>query len=94
MPELSGLTRIRAAFAARVPAGRTLTDDTNFFEAGFTSLLLAQVLADLTGDGIRMDLVDLFRYPTVAALAEAVAARQAPAGRAATAGRLPWQAAR
>jgi hypothetical protein len=83
---------IRAAFVARVPAGRVFTDDTNFFEAGFTSVLLAEVLADLVRAGVSADLVDLFRYPTVTALGYAVAVRQA--GAASVERRLPWQAAR
>jgi aryl carrier-like protein len=90
---------IRAAFVARVPAGRVLTDDTNFFEAGFTSVLLAEVLADLARAGIPVDLVDMFRYPTVTALEYAVAVRQAsasaePGAAASVERRLPWRTAR
>jgi aryl carrier-like protein len=84
---------------ARVPEGRVFTDDTNFFEAGFTSVLLADVIADLAEAGIRVDLVDLFRYPTVTALAGAVGVRQVPAAAehgplAAVDRRLPWRVPR
>ncbi|SFO58387.1 acyl carrier protein [Actinomadura madurae] len=88
--------RIRAAFASRAPRGRILTDRTNFFEAGFTSVILAAVRADLDGAGLSLGMVDMFRYPTLATLIEEVEARAAAgtghparANRAAAA-RLPW----
>ena len=88
--------RIRAAFARRIPQGRTLTDHTNFFEAGFTSVTLAAVRADLDDTGLSLGMVDLFRYPTLATLIEEAEARMAaetgrpPRANRATA-RLPWE---
>ncbi|KHD78273.1 hypothetical protein MB27_05360 [Actinoplanes utahensis] len=46
--------------------------DTNFFEAGFTSELLADVLNDLQQAGHAVSLVDLYRYPTVRSLGAAL----------------------
>ncbi|MEU4244962.1 acyl carrier protein [Actinoplanes sp. NPDC026619] len=59
-----GLTGVHACFARR----RALDADTSFFEAGFTSALLAEVLEDLRDEGFTVSLVDLYRYPTVRSL--------------------------
>jgi aryl carrier-like protein len=66
---------IRHALLARVPDGRTLDGDTNFFEAGLTSAALAEVLAELLAAGLPVSLMDMFRYPTLSTLSHAVAAR-------------------
>lgn len=88
--------RIRAAFASRTPPGYTLTDHTHFFEAGFTSVILAAVRADLNDAGVSLGLVDMFRYPTLAALIEEAEEHMAeetgqPLRANRGAGRLPWQ---
>ncbi len=58
----------------------------NFFDLGGHSLLLAKVHAALKRDlGRELSLVDLFRYPTVAALAQALAAGEGGAPAAAPA---------
>ncbi|MFI5957629.1 acyl carrier protein [Cryptosporangium sp. NPDC051539] len=89
---MSGLgERIRVAFEARRPGRATLPSDRNFFEAGYTSVLLAAVVGELAEDGVRLSLVDVFRYPTLAALTEELQARAA-GGPAAPAAMLPWQA--
>jgi aryl carrier-like protein len=96
-PMTAPVEQIRKAFLARVPAGRSLADNTNFFEAGFTSVLLAGVLSELLAADIRLRMVDLFRYPTLLALTAEVTARLAAEGpvdgRRGDAGRrrLPWQ---
>jgi aryl carrier-like protein len=78
--------RILAGIHARFTRHRPVDLDTNFFEAGFTSAMLAAVLADLLDDGFGVSLVDLYRHPTVRALAAAlgIEERRAPAA-------LPWQ---
>jgi hypothetical protein len=55
---------------------RSLDVDTNFFEAGFTSALLAEVVTDLNAAGFTASLVDLYRYPTVRELAVALGLEQ------------------
>lgn len=59
---------LRQAFERHAPDGRAVTADTNFFEAGFTSVALAAVLADAAGIYPPLALVDLFRFPTLRAL--------------------------
>jgi amino acid adenylation domain-containing protein len=56
--------------------------DENFFDLGGHSLLLVQVHARLRGlfPEAELGIVDLFRYPTVRALAEALGAKRKPAG--------------
>ncbi|MFC4015609.1 acyl carrier protein [Nonomuraea purpurea] len=71
------LERVHALFAERRP----IDLDVNFFEAGFSSLMLAQVLPGLRALGLAVSLTDLYRYPTVRLLAES--------GRSVVA-RLPW----
>lgn len=73
---------IHGVFTRRRPVGL----DTNFFEAGFTSAMLAAVLAELRDAGLGLSLVDLYRHPTVRALAASVGIeeRRAPTT-------LPWQ---
>ena len=51
----------------------------NFFDLGGHSLLIIQVLERLRPRvGVELGVVDLFRYPSVATLSEALHARQAP----------------
>jgi aryl carrier-like protein len=86
---------IRRAFLRRTPPGRRLDPEMNFFEAGFTSAVLAAVLAELVEAGIPLRLIDLYRYPTLSALETEAASRSrtrsapdrptAPSRRA-----LPW----
>jgi aryl carrier-like protein len=78
------LATIHAVFTARRP----IDLDTNFFEAGFTSTQLAELLTELVGAGLDATLLDLFRYPTVRQLA-AELGQIAPAPSARPA--LPWQ---
>ncbi|MGI5239058.1 acyl carrier protein [Dactylosporangium sp. CA-139066] len=66
--------RIYATFASRRP----LDVDTNFFEAGFSSLSLAEVLTELQALGLPLALVDLYRYPTIRALGAAKAGPPRP----------------
>lgn len=79
---MSGAADIHARFARHRP----LDLDTNFFEAGFTSAVLAAVLADLVDAGFTVSLVDLYRHPTVRQLATAlgIGERRTPPA-------LPWQ---
>jgi aryl carrier-like protein len=83
MSTRSVVDRVREAFAAQRPIGV----DSNFFEAGFTSTGLAEVLTALQSEGWSLNLVDLYRFPTVRALA-AELDRRATAVPAAP--RLPW----
>lgn len=77
--------QVRAAFASHGP----IDLDTNFFEAGFTSAMLAGVLTSLRSLAVDVSLVDLYRYPTVRKLTAALGARQAgPPGAGRTA--PPW----
>jgi Phosphopantetheine attachment site len=55
----------------------TVTADTEFFEAGLTSLDLLQLHRLLTSDGLPLPLTDVFRFPTARRLAEHVAAADA-----------------
>ena len=95
MPDHGELNRkIRAAFAAhRPPACTDLGEDSNFFEAGYTSVRLTAVVEALADDGVDLTLIDVFRYPTRRALSAEAARRhggpQAPpsGGRRA----LPWE---
>lgn len=80
---------VRLAFVANAPDGRNLSEDTNFFEAGFTSIRLTAVLAELVDAGIEVTLLDLFRCPTLAALTGELLARTGPE----PTGRLPWESA-
>ncbi|TCO54030.1 acyl carrier protein [Actinocrispum wychmicini] len=70
--------QVRAVFAGFRP----IDLDTSLFEAGFTSKTLVQVLAELRGLGLELDLIDLYRLPTV---------REAASPSLETRGlRLPW----
>ncbi|GAA0743744.1 acyl carrier protein [Dactylosporangium roseum] len=70
-----GPEQIHAVFDRR----RRLGQDTNFFEAGFTSALLAETLEDLNALGLPVRLVDLYHHPSVRALAQAFAPPEPPA---------------
>ena len=60
-----------------LPAGATLLPDTNFFEAGFDSLTLLLLHADLRAAGYAdLDPTDLFRWPNLRALSVALSARR------------------
>lgn len=61
-------TALSTAFAAEL--GRAIAPDTPFVEAGAHSLTLAAVQARLRTTFPSLTLVDLFRYPTITALAE------------------------
>jgi aryl carrier-like protein len=60
--------RIAAAWARALCLDRVGTDD-NFFDLGGNSLRLLGVQAALAAGGTRVNLIDMFRYPTVRALA-------------------------
>lgn len=78
--------RLHAAFTATRP----IDADTSFFEAGFTSKALVDVLARLQDLGLDMELVDLYRFPTVRGLAEEIGRRTAADGEPAARSGLPW----
>jgi aryl carrier-like protein len=80
--------QVRDALLARLAAGRSLGEDTNFFEAGLTSASLAELVAELRGHGVGVTLVDVFRYPTIRQLVDELA-RRAGRARPGQAG-LPW----
>jgi hypothetical protein len=61
------VTRIHAVFRRHRPLGL----DTNFFEGGFSSSTLTEVLAGLRELGLEVTLIDLYRHPTVRQLAAA-----------------------
>ncbi|MEU5783369.1 acyl carrier protein [Micromonospora lupini] len=86
---VSLLEQVRSIIATRRPLG----DDTNFFEAGFTSSSLTAVLADLENAALSLSLVDLYRFPTIRALANELRRRAAAAAPAPTTGPrpLPWE---
>jgi hypothetical protein len=78
--------QIRQVFAARRP----IDLDTTYFEAGFTSPMLVGVLDGLRELGLELDLIDLYRFPTVRLLAADLGS-PAPDTRApASPSRLPW----
>ncbi|MFE8944793.1 acyl carrier protein [Streptomyces sp. NPDC007856] len=88
--ELSEL--LRRSFRAHRPQGRSeLGDDTNFFEAGYTSVLLTAVLADLVTKGVELTLVDMFRHPTMRLLQAEAARRHGVPDPSPTADALPWE---
>ncbi len=73
-----------AAIWRRALARQEVGRDDNFFELGGHSLLLAELHDELQALSPRpLSMVDLFRFPTVAALAAHVAAAAAPTARAA-----------
>lgn len=59
------IERIHAVFGG----SSRLDVDTNYFEGGFNSAALAALLPRLRALGLELTLIDLFRYPTVRALA-------------------------
>ena len=62
--------------------------DTDFFEVGFTSVLLAEVVSRLTERGLEMTIVDVYAHPTVRQLTEALHSRYRQQDHAAP----PWLA--
>jgi acyl carrier protein len=57
----------------------TVPVDTNFFDLGGKSLQLPQILADLdTLSGIKISLVDLFKFTTIRTLAEYIRSQTQP----------------
>lgn len=74
------IERIHAVFGGPSSLGV----DTNYFEGGFNSAALAALLPRLRALGLELSLIDLFRYPTVRALAS----RRTTAGQAP--GTPPW----
>lgn len=84
-----GLDELERMFHQRLPAHRRLHPDTNFFEAGLTSVTLAGIVTELQQQGLGVTLIDMFRYPTLRELAGELARRTGdPPVRP---GRLPWQ---
>ena len=72
-PPRTEMERIIAAIWREVIGVESVAVDDNFFDLGGHSLLLARVQARLSGIlGRELPMVDLFRYPTVGSLAEAV----------------------
>jgi aryl carrier-like protein len=70
-----GIARVHAVFRRYRPVDL----DTNFFEGGFSSALLAEVLAGLRELGLDVSLTDLYRYPTVRELYAAGGSADRPA---------------
>jgi aryl carrier-like protein len=66
--------------------------DANYFEAGLSSRVLAEVLTELRGLGLELALVDLYRFPTARALLEELARRAAPDHTGPSRTELPWAA--
>jgi aryl carrier-like protein len=86
---------VSRVFLTHLPHARTMGENTNFFEAGFTSVRLTAVLADLADLDVGLGLVDLFRYPTLRDL-KAELRRRGVRYADATSGsprahRLPWE---
>jgi aryl carrier-like protein len=81
--------RLRHAFASRATDDYPFADDTNFFEAGLTSLRLAELVDELRSAGINVTLLDVFRYPTLRELSDELARRS---GDVLGVSRPPWQA--
>jgi Phosphopantetheine attachment site len=78
--------QMREVFARFRPIGL----DTNFFEAGFSSPTLVEVLEGLRGLGLTLTLIDLYRFPTVRLLAAEAARRASPDARGSARAELPW----
>jgi aryl carrier-like protein len=79
---------IRLALLKHLPPGRVLSPVTNFFEAGFSSARLVEVLAELRAGGLEVSLVDLYRFPTLQSLTAEVHERTAGGPRRPHA--MPW----
>lgn len=62
---------VHEAFRTYRPIGL----DTDFFEVGFTSVLLAEVASRLTDRGLEMTIVDVYAHPTVRQLTNALRSR-------------------
>jgi aryl carrier-like protein len=90
-PMTTPADRIAEVFHHHVPPGRRLAHDTNFFEAGFTSARLNQVLAGLAHAGIDVTLLDFFQYPTLGELTDEVLRRTPAARQRDDQHQLPWQ---
>ncbi len=86
VPPATALERMVADIVAAQLGGDRIGRDDNFFDAGAHSLLMVRVAAELTRRlGRTVAVVDLFRFPTVAALARHLgdsAADDAPPDRA------------
>lgn len=54
---------------------RPIDLDTNFFEGGFSSSTLAEIVGELRAQGLTVSLLELFRHPTVRQLAGALGAQ-------------------
>lgn len=54
---------------------RQIDLDTNFFEAGFSSATLAEIVGELREQGLTVSLLELYRHPTVRQLAGALGAQ-------------------
>jgi hypothetical protein len=80
--------QVRAALARY----RDIDLDRNFFEAGFSSAELAEVLDRLNASGLGVVLLDLYRHPNVRALAAELRRRGSASGARppARSGDLPW----
>jgi len=66
-----GLEATIARVLSELLAGRQLARESNFFDAGAHSLLLAQAATRLSGElGYEVQALLLFEYPTVAALSQ------------------------
>lgn len=79
------LRQVQEVFAR----SRPIDADANFFEAGWTSQTLASVLGGLQERGLTVKLVDLYRFPTVRALATELGRRADPDVRSEPRG-VPW----
>lgn len=79
MPEArQGAESVLSAIVSRVLGVSALSPDTNFFDLGATSLKLMEAHAAIERIWPQVDIVELFRQPTIRGLARAIEDRSAP----------------
>ncbi|MCH9649661.1 MAG: amino acid adenylation domain-containing protein [Deltaproteobacteria bacterium] len=77
-----GLERSLVEVWQRVLGAATIGPHDNFFDLGGHSLLLVQVEAELQALGLKVTVVDLFRFPTIRSLATHLASQNQGGGEA------------